>query len=295
MASLRDNSSTAVNFFFLVDIFTCTLGIMILITFRLALQAPQASNQPADSTNDLVAAIPEEETILLKPGEDPPLLRLSKLLQRLASLAETNAELAAERDWAKALPEFRVLTNQYAKLKLTNAFLVAQTNTLTREIVKTTAVIENALADSAMTNTPARITKLKSELRSLADAIRAGEETNAELAAKIEWARQHPRVVWNTKAGKLPVLVTVADKRVELGLFGATNTPPMVLKEPVGDAGFIEALNRFNGQTDWAVFIVRPSGIARYLHLADLTKRAGFEIGADGIEEFEKVAFTKKD
>ena len=287
MASLRENSSTAVNFFFLVDIFTCTLGIMIFITMTLALQAPPKTSP------DLVPAAPGEEVIILRPGEDPPLVRLSKSLQRLAGLAETNAELSAERDRAKALPEFRVLTNRFAQLKLTNVFLVAQTNTLTREIAKTSAVIEKALADSNLTDTPIRITKLKRELKGLENAIRTSEETNSTLARKIDWARQHPQVVWNTKNGKLPVLAVVSDKRVEMELFGKTNTRT-VLDEPVKDVGFTEALHRFSEQTDWVVFLVRPSGITHYLHLAELTKQAGFDIGADGIEEFDKVAFARK-
>ena len=288
MANLRDNSSSAVNFFFLVDIFTCTLGIMILIAMTLAVQ-PAPKTAP-----DLLPAAPGEETIVLKPGEDPPLIRLSKLLQRLASLAEINAELVAKRDSAKALPEFRVLTNRVAQLKLTNAFLVAQTNLLTHEIAKTAAVIENVLSNGAMTNTPIRIAKLKRELKSLAEAIRAGEETNDNLAVKIDWARQHPRVVWNTKDGKPPILAIISDKRVELGLFSATNNRT-VLRNPMRDASFTEALNRLNEQADWVVFLVRPSGIARYLHLAEITKQAGFDVGADGIEEFATVEFTKKD
>ena len=287
MASLRENSSTAVNFFFLVDIFTCTLGIMIFITMTLALQAPPKTSP------DLIPAAPGEEVIILKPGEDPPLVRLSKSLQRLAGLAETNAELSAERDRAKALPEFRVLTNRFAQLKLTNVFFVAQTNALTREIAKTSAVIEKALADSNLTDTPIRITKLKRELKGLENAIRTSEETNSTLARKIDWVRQHPQVVWNTKNGKLPVLAIVSDKRVEMELFGKTNTKT-VLDEPVKDVGFTEALHRFSEQTDWVVFLVRPSGITHYLHLAELTKQAGFDIGADSIEEFDKVAFARK-
>ena len=286
MARLRDNPSTAVNFFFLVDIFTCTLGIMILIALTLALQ-PQPKVSP-----DLIPAAPGEEVIILKPGEDPPLVRLSKALQRFAGLTEANTELAAERDWAKSLPEYRVLTNRVAQFQSTNAVLAAQTNALNREIAKTSAVIEKVLADGDQTDTPLRITKLKSELKSLADALRVSEETNSVLPGQAEWAQKHPRVVWATKAGKLPILAIVSAQRVELGIFGDP-TPKTVLSEPVKDSGLTAALTQFNAKSDWVVFLVRPSGIARYLHLAEVTKQAGFDIGADGIEEYENVAFTR--
>ena len=45
-SSLRQSSTTAVNFFFLVDIFTCVLGILILVTLMLTTQANSNTETP---------------------------------------------------------------------------------------------------------------------------------------------------------------------------------------------------------------------------------------------------------
>src|SRR5437867_2927203 len=49
-SSLRQTSTQAVNFFFLVDIFTCVLGILILITLMLTTQANTSAENRTGST-----------------------------------------------------------------------------------------------------------------------------------------------------------------------------------------------------------------------------------------------------
>jgi hypothetical protein len=288
MSRFRDNSSSAVNFFFLLDIFTCTLGVMILITLH---YSHNAKMRPRPE--NLRAPTEAEETEILKPGEEPPEVKLSRLSDLLFWLNSSNKNLKSKIDWAAALPSLVTQTNLAHRLKLENASLIVKTNLLTREIEASLDDINRMLAALGVTNYTERIAMLEEKLANVALRTREYELTNTALRAAIDYATRHPRMLYVPKSDKTPIVVTVSGGEVSVELFGDANSKRSLLGN-VTNAAFVEALAGFKSASNYVVFFVRPSGIRSYVRLATAAKSAGYEIGGDGIEENLALLFSPK-
>ena len=289
MSRLRDNSSSAVNFFFLLDIFTCTLGVMILVTLYYGLHV-----QPRERY-DVPKPLEGEATEILQPGEVPPEIRLSQLADLLFHLRWTNNYVQELIGKANELPELTAQSNSFNQLTLDNIILIVNTNDAVRRLEATEAQVDQFLKTLGMTNTADRIAMLEEKLASVSERIRNYEQTNDCLRAEIERIVRDPRVVLLAKSDKTPMLVTVSGSDVTVEVFGKARSR-RELPAPVSNPTFIGTLAQLRGasSSSYVIFFVRPSGIPLYRRLYEATKTAGYEIGVDGVEENVRLTFARK-
>ena len=288
-SSLRQSNTTAVNFFFLVDIFTCVLGILILITLMLTTQATTEATSHTGATA-LQQATQQELTRLLDDlsrlnaqndlsqrsvtaAEAAP--GVASLQSEIEDLTQTvSAQRQQESSLQKALGRIEQTgMKQDDVLGLTD--LRQQVKTLREDVASSQPSLDSALAEMNRTET-----KVK--------------EAEAELLAAKSFKDKLWLIPDLSQTSKEPLLVTVADRAVRIERFNKPTDTVLVSRANPEDE-FQTALKRYDPLNFYAVFYVKPSGISVFENLREIAKAANFEIGYDALEENTTIVFSKQE
>ena len=288
-SSLRQSSTTAVNFFFLVDIFTCVLGILILVTLMLTTQA-STNTETRSGATALDQERQQELTRLL--DELSRLNTANDALQRSVAAAEAGPGLASVQSEIQDLTQ--AITAQHQQegelqgalgrleqtgtkrddvLGLTD--LSQQVEKLKEEVAALQPLLDNTLAD--MTRVEAKV-----------------KEAEAELLATKGLKDKLWVIPDLSQTSKEPLLVTVADRGIRLERFNKPSETVLISRASEEDE-FQAALKRYDPLNFYAVFYVKPSGISTFEKVREIAKHANFEIGYDALEENTEIVFSKQE
>ena len=288
-SSLRQSSTTAVNFFFLVDIFTCVLGILILVTLMLTTQASTNTETRSGAT----ALDQERQQELTRLLDELSRLNASNdALQRSVAAAEAapgQASLQSEiQDLTQAISaqhqQESKLQDALGRLEQTGTkrddvlgltHLSQQVEKLKEEVAALQPLLDNTLVD--MTRVEAKV-----------------KEAEAELLA-IKGLKDKLWVIPDlSQTSKEPLLVTVAEHAIRVERFNKPSETVLISHADAEDE-FQAALKRYDPLNFYAVFYVKPSGISTFEKIREIAKNANFEIGYDALEENTEIVFSKQE
>ena len=288
-SSLRQSGMQAVNFFFLVDIFTCVLGILILVTLMWATQAnTSATGRPTSTV--LEQARQQELTRLL--GDLSRLNAQNELQQRSVTAAESAPGLAGlqleiddltqanttQRQRQGALQD-KIQRSEQAGAKRDDVLgltdLRLQVEKLREEISGVQPLLDKALADMKLAEN-----KVK--------------DTDADLLAAKSLRDKLWLIPDLSQTTKEPLLVTVAERVIRIERFNKPSETILILHTHSEDE-FKAKLKRYDSLNYYTVFYVKPSGIPIFEKIREIAKDANFEVGYDAIEEGKEIVFSKRE
>jgi len=286
-SSLRQSSTQAVNFFFLVDIFTCVLGILILVTLMLATQANTSPTGRPGST-------------ALDQARQQELTRLLSELSRLNAQNELQQRLVSA---AKAAPGLAGLQSEIDDLTQANAIQRQQQGALQDKIQHSEEAGAKRDDVLGLTDLRQQVESLKEEVarlqpmvdKTLAEMMRAEakvKEAEVELLAAKSLRDKLWLIPDLSQTSKEPLLVTVAEHAIRIERFNKPSETVLISRAHAEDE-FQVALKRYDPLNIYTVFYVKPSGISIFEKIKDIAKNANFEVGYDALEESKEIVFSK--
>jgi hypothetical protein len=254
MNRLRQGGSARISFFSFQDIITSVTGILILVTLMLSFSMQSGE------------------------AEQTPESQFRAQTERLRELERQNEEIQRHRIEASSLPDPAELQSQMEALRRQQAQLHEQ-----REQSDTSleAVLNRVSKNKTVSELQSESTTLAAQLKSMQEKL-AREKTNSNVVFIVPDSERQ-------RMQKQPMAIVVnADKAAAQRLDGAEKQE-IPISSPTAIAPL---LARLNPQRDLVIFYFRPSGAKWFDGFRDLSRRAGFEIGYDAVEEQRPVVFT---
>ena len=279
----------AVNFFFLVDIFTCVLGILILITLMLA---TQANTIPASHPSSTVAEQTRQK-------------ELAHLLDDLSRLNTENEMTQRSLSAAESAPGLASLQSEIADLKEANQAQRQQRDTLQGEVKKLNQIgIERDIV-LGLADLRKQIEKIKDETLLLKPSVYAIlaemtlEENRVKQAeAELLAAKNLRDKLWLipdlSQTSKEPLLITVAERAIRIERFNKPSETVRIATTHL-EKEFQTALKQYDPLNFYTVFYVKPSGILAFEQMREIAKDANYEIGYDALEEGTEIIFSRQE
>lgn len=287
-SSLRESNSSAVNFFFLLDIITCFTGLLILITLLLATQVnPQA-----------VAAKKNNEVV------DPSLqAKLAKLLDELSDLSPRNQTLQKTLTAAEAIPDTSELQNEITELRKTISDKKELAAAMQSQLSKQRKEVDERDVSLGLTDLRHQIEEIESQTQKLGEESKKVMDQVHEYEAKVKEAEARLLKIQNQKnklwvipdtsnTTKEPILVTVSEKLISIERFNKPESRKELLR-PSSTGKLLDALHGFDPLDFYIVFYVKPSGVAQFDAVKQATQRAGYELGYDALSEATQIVFSR--
>lgn len=283
--SLRQGDTTAVNFFFLLDIFTCCTGILVFIAMILA-----------TSANFKVTA--------LEPPDAQPALKqtLGTLVQKRDQLNQENKQLQEMVTQAEATPsltsldgEIKQLIEHLAKRKLEQERIRTEITTIAKDQSHRDEKLGLADLRHNIQQLEEEITKIEAQ-KAATEKQREQWKTQIEIAenelsALMEQKNKLFLIPEQSRTGKEPLLATVSEK---LAILERLNKPESkkVISNPKSRSNFMAALRDFPPKSYYIVFYVKPSGVSVFKALKTEAENANYQVGYDVLEEEKEITTT---
>lgn len=288
-SSLRQSSTQAVNFFFLVDIFTCVLGILILVTLMLATQAnTSTAGHPGSTALDRAR---QQE--------------LAQLLDDLSRMNVQNELLQKSVAAAEAAPSLAGLQSEIDDLIQANKTQRQQQSVLQdrfQRLEQTGVKRDNVLG---LTDLRKQVERLGEEIAALQPTVTNTLAEMARAEAKVKEAEAELLAAKNLRdklwlipdlsdTSKEPLLITVAERMIRIERFNKPSET-VIISRTHYESEFQTVLKRFDPLNFYAVFYVKPSGITIFEKIRKVAKDADFEVGYDALEEGKEIIFSKRE
>jgi len=282
---LRSLGSTRISFFAFQDIITSVSGILILVTLILATDIRELQT---DQGQDADTRLQEKllETLTLQRDVDQRIRDLQELLVA-ADTAPSVEKLQADIQRLQAELEDETRSNRQLADRL--AAMRAANEERDRRLGITGA-------SDRLREIRDQIAATKGELDRLRERERLLEKDVLEAQAVLLKLKGQQGKLWlipdKKVTTKTPVLAVVSGNGVRLEEFNK----PEASKEfhgPRAEAQFRSHLDKYDKASYYLVFLVRPSGIGLFDDLSDLSRKLGFEVGFDALDENVEVRFQE--
>jgi hypothetical protein len=283
MRSSIRNWDSKISFFAFADVITSVCGMLIFITLLLATDL----DKPSQTSGEDASAAREEQLreILRRQAEaDARNARLQALLagaetapapeQLQADISQLQSQLSAEQQKQAMLA---------GQLDNREASLLARDHILGLDELK--AAIARVLLEAD--DIARQETKVRIEIAGIE------QQKIPHAQALLAKARQREGQVWLIPGAtaKEAILITVADSGVTIERF---NHPELRKQFEKNGArpGFDAYVTQLNGEKQYLVFYVRPSGIGLFQALVNTARAKGFDVGTDALEEGRQLHFS---
>jgi len=256
MNRLRQGGGARISFFSFQDIITSVTGILILVTLMMSFS--------------------------LKLDEEPEERRVERELReqrdRLAEVERENEAMQQQRIEATTLPDPAQMRVQVESLRRDEAQIQAQRER-SEEALR---VLRERLPKTEET------TQARQELAAM-------EERVEELRAQLSREKANTNILMiipdaeAQRAQKRPVAIVVSAETMKTQRIGGGE--PLEVPIRSGDS-LRPILQRFDPAREFVVFYFRPSGAKWFDAFREETRRAGFEVGYDAVEEQKEIVFN---
>jgi hypothetical protein len=272
-----------ITFFAFADIITAVSGMLIFITLLLATDLGHPTDNRSPTASELERKL--NETLTQQSQVDAENNSLQRTLTAVntaptpdklqSDISRFRAELADEKNKHAGLAE---------QLAASRSTLVTRDKTL-----GITDVRERIQADARELDD---LAKKESKVR---DDTAALEKQMPGIESKILKYRAREGELWlipdRTGTTKEPVIAITSGKDLQMERF---NQPKETETHGKSGAlsGFKSYLDRLKPESQYVVFLVRPSGIDMFRDLVEVARNDGFEVGFDALEENRQIHFT---
>jgi len=287
-SSLRQSSTAPINFFSLIDIITGVTGVLILATLLLATKVNPRIN---------AGGLPEDEP-------DPALRQqLNQLLSDMATLNIQNQQLQRTVAAVEAAPsvaslkqEVEDLHDQKSSAEQRVADLRGSFDRLSRTARERDAKLGLSEMSQKIEELQKDLVKLQQKSQTATEDMARWEAEAREAEARLLQVQRELNKLWvipePSRTSKEPLLVVVSDSSVTIERFNKPENK-ITLHVP-SEREFRAALASYSSLDYYVVFYVKPSGIPSFDRFKESTKRDGYEVGYDAVEEQVEVMFSSQ-
>ena len=262
-------------FFAFQDVITSAMAVLITVVMLLALDMKSAGDARPDTPaaevlqkqwRRLLDAIGDASTRLRSAQDAVAAAKLDP-----AKLEGDNKSLRAELDALQAQSEAK--GDQLNEARHHDGAAIVWS-----ELAKERAVVESARV---------HVADLNDKSRQSIDAMNQAEEGAKEREKELTDLEGRKNEIWlipeRTSGSKEPVLAVVSSSGV---IFGRFDHPEKVSIEGFNlRAKFEKELKNYSKSDQYIVLYFRPSGVDNFGTLTDAVRKAGFDLGYDGVGE----------
>jgi hypothetical protein len=256
-------SQSPITLFSFQDLITSLSGILILLVLLLAISistGTRAESKPAAQAREVVDA-----------ERDHLRTQIQALQEEMAALRSNLATAAVQDRVAHALG--------LASVDSENRALQQNHEMLASQVVAAEKRVHELRERSE------RLQRERSVLQAEIKALQANMDHESDNEPKVF-------VIPEAGINKTPLIVECSAQQIRVGASGV-NVAPLVLTSQ-GDTAerFAALVYSLSPESDYIVFMVKPSGVDTWELLMRVALERGFDVGYDALAEDDSIAFT---